>query len=113
MQPGWPKALVRPDDAGFVDDAVRWLLDAGPGELRTSELRLYPIALASHVRRLIDAEVAATRESYARARSDLGSILPADELRRVQVALEAEGARLLALAREVNLVQQALSDRRN
>ena len=91
---------------------MRWLLDAGPGELRTSALRGFPRALAVHVVRLLDAELEATRASYARARTDLAG-MPADALEAVQLALEAEGARLLAAGREARLVQQALMEERN
>ena len=111
MQPGWPRGLVASTDPGFEDAAVRWLLDAAPGELRTSALRSHPRALAVHVVRLLDAQLDATRASYARARTDLAG-LPADALAGVQQALEAEGARLLATAREARLVQQALVEAR-
>lgn len=88
---------------------MRWLLDAAPGELRTSELRQHPRALAVHVVRLIEAELDATRASYARARVDLAGE-GASVLASVQRALEAEGARLLARGREARLVQEALMD---
>lgn len=113
MQPGWPKGLVEPRDDNFREAAVRWLLDVGPGELRLSDLRFHPIALGCHLRRLIEAELDATRNSYARARTEFGGQLSPDEIQRVQSALEAEGARLLARVREVRLVQEALMDHRN
>lgn len=112
MRAGWPRGLPEPSSEGFEAAAVRWLLDAGPGDLRGSDLRRYPVALAAHVRRLIGAELDATRASYARARTELGSVLPPDALSAVQQALEAEGARLLALCREAELVQEALDGRR-
>lgn len=110
--PGWPRGLVVPADDGFEEAAVRWLLDVAPGELRTSELRQHPRALAVHVVRLLEAELEATRASYAHARVDLAGD-GAAVLESAQRALEAEGARLLARGREARLVQQALMDRRN
>lgn len=104
--PGWPAGLAGPGEPGFEDAAVRWLLDAAPGELRTSGLRAHPLALASHVRRLVEAELDATRASYARARTELAD--RPDDVPAVLSALEAEGARLLALAREAALVEQAV-----
>ena len=112
MQPGWPRGLVPASSSAFENDAVRWLLDAAPGELRTSALREHPRALAIHVVRLLEAQLEATRASYARARTDLAG-MPADVLETVQQALEAEGARLLATVREARLVQQALMDAAN
>ena len=91
---------------------MRWLLDVAPGELRTSVLREHPRALAIHVVRLLEAQLEATRASYARARTDLSG-MPADALAAVQQALEAEGARLLATVREARLVQQALMEAAN
>lgn len=104
--PGWPAGLVEPGKPGFVDSAVRWLLDAAPGDLRLSPLRAYPQALAMHVHRIVEAQLDATRASYARTRTDLAHA--PDAVPAVLAALEAEGSRLLALAREVALVEQAI-----
>ena len=106
--PGWPAGLPGPLEPSFPDAAVRWLLDAGPGELRTSELRRHPRALGAHVARTVEAELDAVRASYARARTELG--LAAAETEAVQRALEAEGGRLLTLSRQARLVADALLD---
>ncbi|MBU6243791.1 MAG: hypothetical protein KGP12_01115 [Actinomycetales bacterium] len=106
--PGWPRDLPPPGSQDFEDRVVGWLLDRGPGELRTSGLRAYPVALAAYLERYAQACLDATRESYARARVELGPHLRPEELQAVHRALEVEGARLLQVQRELRLVAQAL-----
>lgn len=90
---------------------VGWLLDRGPADLRTSPLRRLPLALAAYVSHHVDASLAGARTAYARARAELGGLLEPAALAEVQRALEAEGARLLQVQREVRLVASALRDR--
>lgn len=106
--PGWPRDLPAAGTSAFADRVVDWLLDRGPGELRTSGLRAYPLALATHLGRYAQACLEATRESYARARVELGPHLQPEELQAVHQALESEGARLLQVQRELRLVAEAL-----
>lgn len=106
--PGWPRDLPPPGSAELGERVVPWLLDRGPGELRTSRLRAHPRALAAYLNHYVAGCLAATREAYARARAELGPHLEPAELTEVQRALEAEGARLLQVQRELRLVAQAL-----
>ncbi len=106
--PGWPTDLPPGASAEFVDRVVPWLLDQGPADLRTSDLRLMPIALAVYLQCHLEGCLAGARRAYAQARTELGADLPADELSRAQRAFEAEGARLLRAQREVGLVIEAL-----
>ena len=106
---GWPKDLPPAGSANFELRVVPWLLDRGPGELRTSRLRAYPQALASYLEHYVQGCLTATREAYSRARVELGPHLQPHELAEVHQALEAEGARLLQVQRELRLVAQALS----
>jgi hypothetical protein len=85
-----------------------WLLDRGPAELRTSPVRSLPLALARIVGHHVDACLDGTRRAYAAARVELGDVLPPDQIVVVQGALEAEGARLLMVQRQVRLVEEAL-----
>jgi hypothetical protein len=48
------------------------------------------------------------RAAYASARVELGEYLTPDEVATAQTAMEAEGARLLQVQREVRLVEEAL-----
>lgn len=97
--------VVAPD---FLERAVGWLLDRAPSELRVSPLRAYPLALAFFVEHHCEAAVSATREAYRHARAELGTHVSAAELTVIQQALEAQGARALAVRREVGLVREAV-----
>lgn len=105
---GWPRDLPPATTAEFGERVVPWLLDRGPGELRTSRLRAYPRALAAYLEHYVQGCLLATREAYSRARVELAGHLDPRELTEVQQALEAEGARLLHLQRELSLVARAL-----
>ena len=106
--PGWPRDLPPPVTDEFAAKVTGWLLDRGPSDLRLSPLRNYPVALARVVSHVIEGQLAGTRRAYAQARVELsGALAPAD-ISVVQSALEAEGARLLAVQRELVLVEEAL-----
>ena len=104
---GWPRDLAAPGSAPFTHEVVAWLLDRGPGELRTSDLRRYPLALAWYVEHHVDGALAGARAAYAQARTALAPLGPAD-VEVAQRAIEAEGARLTQVLREVRLVRGAL-----
>lgn len=110
MRPGWPRDLPDPASAAFADRVVGWLLDRGPADLRSTDLRHLPLALAHVVAHVVEGEVSGLRAAYARVRIDLAEAYPAAEVARVLAALEAEGARLLAVHREVLLVREALAE---
>jgi hypothetical protein len=105
---GWPHDLAPPGTDEFRAGVATWLLDRGPAELRTSPVRTLPLALGRIVAHHVDACLDGTRRAYAKARVELGEFLPPDQLAVVQSALEAEGARLLTMRREVTLVDEAL-----
>lgn len=104
---GWPRDLPPVSTPEFSATVVSWLLDRGPGDLRTSELRLLPLALATYLEHHLQGALDGARTAYARARTDLVA-LPPEEIERAQRALEAEGARLVQVLREVRLVRGAL-----
>jgi hypothetical protein len=105
---GWPRDLPPAGTAEFEAKVVGWLLDRGPADLRVSPLRHHPVALARVVARLVESSLEGMRGSYASARVELGEYLSPDQLTVVQAALEAEGARLLQIQREVALVEDVL-----
>lgn len=109
--PGWPRDLPPRGTAEFDERVVGWLLDRAPADLRGSILRQFPIALGRVVAHVVAGELDGIRNAYSTARGELGEYLAADELATVQSALEAEGARLLAVQREVALVEEALAVR--
>ena len=104
---GWPQDLPPPQDPEFAERVVGWLLDRGPAELRTSALRAQPVVLAYVIQAHTEATLVGARSAYARLRTDLGEILEPAQIDGALQALEAEGARLLQLRREVDLVVQA------
>ena len=108
VPPGWPRDLPPAGTDEFQAKVTGWLLDRGPADLRSSALRQWPLALARYLAHVTAAELDGTRRAYSMARVDLGSALAPDELTAVQAALEAEGARLLQVQREVELVETAL-----
>mgnify|MGYP006295907167 CR=1 FL=1 len=107
---GWPADLPPAGTGAFDERVVGWLLDRGPSDLRTSDLRRYPLALAQYVEAHVAAGLEAARRTYGRLRVDLPDLQAAD-LGTIQRALEAQGAHLLQAQREVNLVAAALRAR--
>ena len=105
---GWPRDLPPPGTDEFEARVCGWLLDRGPADLRLSPVRTVPIALARIVTHHVTASLDGMRTAYASARVDLGEWLPPDQVALAQSAIEAEGARLLQVQREVSLVEQAL-----
>jgi hypothetical protein len=110
---GWPRDLPPGGTSEFDAKIVGWLLDRGPADLRMSPIRQHPIALARLVSRVVAAELDATRQAYASARVELRDYLTPDEVSVVHSALEAEGARLLQVQREVALVEDVLRRQAN
>lgn len=106
---GWPKAVPAPGTPGWEHRAVGFLLDAAPGEFRAEQLyRRQPVVLAWRVQSLVQTQLDAARVSYARARAELSDLVAPEVVGEVLAALEREGAHLLALRREVDLVARAL-----
>jgi hypothetical protein len=105
---GWPRDLPPPGTEEFSAKVTGWLLDRGPADLRLSTIRQFPLALVRLLSHLVEAELEGTRRAYANARVELGDALDAAQISTVQAALEAEGARLLNVQRELGLVEEAL-----
>jgi hypothetical protein len=88
---------------------VAFLLDAAPGEFRTEPLySRQPVVLAWRVRALVEAQLHAARTAYAGARAELADLATPEVVAETLAALEREGAHLLALRREIDLVGRAL-----
>ena len=108
VPPGWPRGLPPGGAPEFEDRVVGWLLDQGPADLRTSDIRHLPLALATYLAHHIEGCLEGARRAYAQARTELGPSLSADQLARAQRAFESEGARLLQVQREIRLVLEVL-----
>lgn len=85
-----------------------WLLDQGPSSLRQSPLRQYPIALCAYVQAYVSGALDGVRKAYGTSRTSFADHLQASDLEIVQQGMATEGARLVALQRELDLVSQAL-----
>lgn len=105
---GWPRDLPPAGTAEFEARVCGWLLDRGPSDLRSSPVRSMPLVLARIVAHAVDGTLVGMRDAYASARVELGDVLDAEQLTTAQAAIEAEGARLLQVQREVRLVEDVL-----
>jgi len=92
---------------------VTWLLDVVPPDYRLHGVLVrHPVALATLARHHLAACVEGAREGYRSARAELGKDLPPGSLAAVLAAYQAEGRRLVATARAVDLVGRALRGER-
>jgi hypothetical protein len=109
LPPGWPAGVHPPGSEGFEQTAVAWLLDVIPPDYRVhGVLRRHPIALAALARHHLAACVEGARQGYRSARTELGDLLPPQGIDAVLDAYRAEGSRLVATARAVDLVGRGL-----
>jgi hypothetical protein len=113
VPPGWPAEVQPPESDGFERTAVSWLLDHCPPEYRGYPvLRRQPIVLARFAAHHVDGALTASRAGYRGARTELRDAVSPEVVAEALQAWEIEGARLLALARAVDLVEQALRGKR-
>ena len=103
-----------PSDApGWEGTATGWLLDQCPPDYREYEvLRRHPVVLCRFASHHVIGALSAARAAYAGARRELGPLVEPDVLQAAMRVLEAEGARLARVQREIDLVEQALRGRR-
>jgi hypothetical protein len=98
-----------PGSPDFEQTAVNWLLDVVPPDYRLHGVLVrHPVALATLARHHLAACVEGARQGYRSARAELGRDLPPGALAAVLAAYQAEGKRLVATARAVDLVGRAL-----
>lgn len=106
---GWPAAVHPPGSAGFEQSAVQWLLDVVPPDYRLHGVLVrHPVALAVLAGHHLNACVEGARTGYRTARAELRDDLPPGGLKAVLDAYRAEGARLVAAAKAVDLITRAL-----
>lgn len=90
-----------------------WLLDLCPPDYRRYEvLRQHPVVLARFAAHHVHAGTEAARRGLATARAELRDVAGPETIAAAVTAWEREGARLLAVARAVALVEEALRGRR-
>jgi hypothetical protein len=71
-------------------------------------MRSHPVALAFVARNVLDGAVEGACQGYRTTRSELGGVVPAEALAAALGDLRAEGSRLSAALRAVELVERAL-----
>jgi hypothetical protein len=104
---GWPAAVHPPGAEGFEQSAVQWLLDVVPPDYRLHGVLVrHPVALAVLAGHHLSACVEGAREGYRTARAELRDDLPPGGINAV--LYRAEGARLVATAKAVDLITRAL-----
>jgi hypothetical protein len=106
---GWPAGVHPPGTPGFEQTAVNWLLDVVPPDYRLHGVLLrHPVALAALARHHVAACIDGARQGYRSVRAELGQDLPPASIAAVLAAYQTEGRRLVAAAKAVELVSQAL-----
>jgi hypothetical protein len=113
VPPGWPAEVLPPNTPGWERSATGWLFDLCPPDYRAHEvLRRHPVVLARFAVHHVHAGIEAARQGLGTARADLRDVADPETVAAAVAAYEREGARLMAAARAVDLVEQALRGRR-
>ena len=113
VPPGWPVEVAPPGTPGWERSASTWLFDLCPPDYRAHEvLRRHPVVLARFAVHHVRAGIEAARQGYGTVRADLRDVADPETVAAALAAYEREGARLVATARAVDLVEQALRGRR-
>lgn len=111
--PGWPAPVPPPGVPDWERAASEWLIDLCPADFRGYPvLRRHPVALAWLAGYQVEGARQAMARALGQARAELGEALQPGVLDQVLQTLEREQARLLAAARGVQLIEQALRGRR-
>jgi hypothetical protein len=109
VPPGWPASVPPARTPDWEQAASAWLFDLCPADFRGYPvLRRHPVALAWLAGQHVESSRAALAAALGRARASLAGVVEPPVLDQVLAALESEQARLLAAARGVALIEQAL-----
>jgi len=113
MPPGWPAAVRPPGTHDWQKSATAWLFDLCPPDYRAHEvLRRHPVVLARVTHHHVQAGIAAARTGLSTARQDLADVADVVTVEAAVAMYEREGARLMAIARSLALVEAALRGKR-
>ena len=110
VPPGWPASVPPAGVAGWEQAARAWLLDLCPPDYRAHPVLLRHLpSLAWLAEHHVRAQAEAGRWCLARLRDEMRGVLPPAAMEDTITALESESARLMAAARGVGLLRQALA----
>ena len=113
VPPGWPGTVRPPGSDGWLKSAEAFLLDCCPSEYRRyTVLRRHPIVLAGLAKEFVASQLVATRSGLTGMRTSLAGFVDAATSDQAAQVLQAEEARLVRVARGVELVDQALREAR-
>ena len=111
--PGWPAQVRPPDAPDWERTATNWLLDICPADFRGyPTLRHHSVVLARFAALQIEACQLAARRGLSEARAELRDVADEDTVEAAVQTWHREAARLVAVRREVGLVEEALRGRR-
>lgn len=111
--PGWPSQVRAPDAPDWEVTAAAWLLDHCPPDYRRYPgLRRHVVVLARMAVLHVEAGQAACRRGLSEARAVFGEVASDEVVDAAIQTLQLEQSRLLAVRREVGLVEEALRGRR-
>ncbi len=114
VPPGWPERVLPPQAPDWERSAVGWLFDLCPAEYRLHDvLRKHPVVLARFAAGHVESAVEAARNGIRTARADLRTVVPLEVVEAALAAYEREGRRLVAVGRQVALVDAALRGERH
>jgi hypothetical protein len=113
VPPGWPADVRPPGTHDWERTATAWLFDLCPPDYRAHEvLRRHPVVLARVAHHHVQGAIGAARTGLSTARRDLADVADATTVEATVAMYEREGARLMAVARSLALVEQALRGKR-
>lgn len=113
VPPGWPGSVRPPGSQGWLASVESYLLDVCPPEYRGYQvLRRHPVVLAKLAREFVASQLVATRAGLMDVRTSLAGVVDTGTADQAAEVLHQEEARLVRVARGVDLVDQALRDAR-
>lgn len=113
VPPGWPAQVRPPGNPEWTRSATAWLFDLCPADYRAYDvLRNHPVVLARVAAHHLQAGIEAAKTGLSTARQELTDVVDVATVEAAVAAYEREGARLLAAARSLALVEEALRGRR-
>jgi hypothetical protein len=113
LPPGWPADVRPPGTHQWERSATAWLFDLCPPDYRAYDvLRRHPVVLARVAHHHVQGGIAAARTGLSTARQDLSDVVDVATVEGAVAMYEREGARLMAIARSLALVEAALRGKR-